>query len=369
MNNILYISHFPHYRMGGQQSMSNLIEHLDQSKYRPFAVVPEKGELSERLEKASCRCFFIPLCSLKPKYYVRFFKNVRLLNKIIKENKIDIVHADHERDAFLASWAIIGTKCKIVWHLRLTRKNNLDNYLANKVHGIIGISKGTIDRIPPKFRDKVRVIYNGVDCELFSPTPDKSALRHTLNLPENQFIILFVGQLKKGKGIFDLLEMANILHDNNKEFLLLYAGKEIDTQVAEDFRNFIIKNELSNYISLLGQKTNIHQYMQASDILILPSHENVEGMGRVLFEAMACGTTPIGTDLPGINEVIDSNSGFLVPPHNPKTLYEKVAFLIDTPPSLIIHNGYSRKRAIELFDIKIHARKVENFYFYLIFSS
>ncbi|GAB1370362.1 hypothetical protein MASR1M45_04220 [Candidatus Kapaibacterium sp.] len=98
MINILFMSHFPTLEMGGQKSMLNLIINLDRSIYKPFAIVPEIGELSKELESYNCKTFVVPLKSLKPKHLFTQIHNIYQIKKIIKDNNISIVHPDHERD-------------------------------------------------------------------------------------------------------------------------------------------------------------------------------------------------------------------------------------------------------------------------------
>ena len=70
--------------------------------------------------------------------------------------------------------------------------------------------------------------------------------------------------------------------------------------------------------------------MAEADVLVLPSVS--EGLGRVVFEAMACGTPVIGSRVGGIAEMIeDGENGFLVPPGDVEVLAERLRWVLSNP--------------------------------------
>jgi len=369
--NILYISHYSHYRMGGQKSMLALIENLDRGKFRPFVVCPEPGELSELLKELDCHVFFVPLKSLKVKNIATVIRNYFKLKKIIKQNNIDIIHPDHERDCFLSGLAKKGTRAKLIWHIRLARQNNLDKINEKFSDGIIGISEATSNRFSQEAINsgKIRVIFNGVDCSLFYPIQDVNSLRQQLLIPDDRIVAIFVGQIAKGKGIYDL-EKAFVdikkQYEANEMPMLYYIGTPESESELMSLTNKINNDGLSDFVKIIPQQNKIYRWMQASDILILPSHEGTEGMGRVLFEAMACGTATIGTDTSGVREAISEDSGSLVREKSPEDIAEKIALLLNNLELLNQKKLNGRKRALKLFDIKQHASNVEMFYHHVL---
>jgi glycosyltransferase involved in cell wall biosynthesis len=84
--------------------------------------------------------------------------------------------------------------------------------------GIIGVSDGATARFAHFPSAKKRTIFDGVDFSVFKPTDDKAALRNELDLPTDTFIVLFVGQVKAGKGIFDVLTAMNLLKASLPDF-------------------------------------------------------------------------------------------------------------------------------------------------------
>jgi glycosyltransferase involved in cell wall biosynthesis len=350
--------------MGGQRSMLALIDNLDKRKFEPSVILPEEGELSELLKKKNIKYFINGSPKVKPKNYWKAIKAIKGFIKIIKDNNIDILHPDMERDALLSGIAKLFTKAKMVWHVRLTRKTKQDKIIFKLADGIIGISDGAGRRFSDfnNFDIKYRTIFNGADLSRFIPIENKQQLKNTL-FNTNNFCVLFVGQLKDAKGVNEILEAARSLKEKNISFF--FCGEAENNEYLQKYNSFINDNELKN-VNIIGFKENISNYMQASDALILASYEGVEGMGRVIFEAMACGCVPIGTNISGINEAITLDTGILVPEKDPVKIKESINMLYEHPKLLKELSVNSINRARNEFDIKIHANKVMDFYQYII---
>ncbi len=366
---VLFVSHENHMRMGAQNSMAHLIGHLDRDRFEPYCLMPSEGELSERLEHAGCKCFYIPLPTIKPKHFRLIPNTLRFIRNLVRTEKFDIIHPDFEADVFLCGLAVRPTPCKMVWHVRLTTKYAKDIIHERLADGFIGISEGVKQRFSQKTTSSPRfeVIYNGVDCNVFRPVENRDSHRLSLGLPADRFILLFTGQIKPGKGIYDLAEALAILRREKKTLpLTLYIGWAPNDAEYQKLKDMVSQNGLDDDVRYIPQQRNIHEWMQAADALILPSHEQVEGMGRVLFEAMACGAAVIGTDTSGVREALTPETGFLVPEKSPAEIAAAVEKLMNDDKLLGSMKTNARTRALEVFDINIHARKVEAFYYKIL---
>jgi glycosyltransferase involved in cell wall biosynthesis len=345
--------------------MVALIEHLDRSRVKPFALTTGPGELTDRLRELDCPVFHLDLVGLKLPNLPTIRANIRGLRAIFREHAIDIVHPDSERDAVICGLACLGRPTKMVWHVRLTNSNNLDGLSQRLADMIIGISDGTRRRFTEStLRTKYRTIYNGVDLRLFHPADDIPALRTALGIPLNRIILLFVGQIKIEKGIFELVEAMSIIQSNGEAPLplLLMIGTADDAGVERDLQQLIADRTLERDIQLRGQQPDIQRWMQAADLLALPSYEGKEGMGRVVFEAMACGVVPIASDISGTREAITPESGVLVPEKSPEALAGAITRLIVDPALRNRLRDGAMERARTTFDINVHARAVEQAY-------
>ena len=368
--NIVYVSHFNHMRMGGQRSMTHLIEHLDRSRFQPMAICPSPGELSEKLATLDCPSFFVPLYSLKPKFLHHAPPALLKIRSILKKNNAHIVHPDFTADTFLCGLAKSTLKTKMVWHVRWNEHFSKDVLHEKLADAIISVSQAAASRFSPAVQQsKFHCIYNGVDCELFKPVDDKSWKKEALGLDSNRQTFIFVGVLKEGKGVVDIVSAFAMLKKSigSKQMpRLLMIGSKGKQETYDSIQQIISSNDLSEDIQILPQQTNIHEWMQCADLLLIPSHEGNEGMPRVMYEAMACGTPVIGSNTSGINEGLSAETGFLVEQKSPTEISEVLLQCVDNPEKLRSMSEACRLRALDLFDIVKHARRVEEVYLKLL---
>lgn len=370
---ILYFSHFPHLRMGGQKSLLALIDQLDRSKYRPLALTTVHGELSEALEQRDCPVFISRLPEAKRTYFWQpwlaeskdFFAAADAVRQIALDCGAKILHCDEESDAVLCGAVRHGTTLKTVYHVRLTNPSKLDRRIEPAVDRFIGVSEATRRRWSLRALQRYSVVADGLDCDLFAPHADKNQAKRKLELPENKFIALFVGQIKAGKGIFDLINAFGLLKrglSSERMPLLLIAGSPLDDSILPEIEARTAKNDCGDAVRIIGRRYDIENWMQAADVIALPSHEGTEGLPRVLFEGMACGAVALGTDVSGVREAIPPGTGLLVPEHSPEAIAEVLKKLMNEPN----YTEQLRKAGIESarlrFDSRASASAVEKVY-------
>lgn len=355
---ILYQSSIPHIKMGGQKSLLALIDNLDYEKYEPEVIIPLSGPLGDALTKRGIKTHIMRVPAFKPKNAFKILRTYFKLKRLIGKNGYRIIHSDH--DKFMIIISFVTKKAKTIFHARVVHSHKYDKYLKNRLDAIIGISDGVLQRFEKqKNAKKFHKIYNGVDCDLFSPVEDRAAQKKQLGLETEKIAVLFVGQMKEGKGIFDLAKVAELLKDENIVFI--FIGDFLDEETQEKWSRLVESNDMKN-INWLGQKSDIHRWMQASDLLVLPSHEGVEGMGRVIFEAMACGTPVVASDTSGVREAITPETGILFPEKSPIDISNAILDLQKNKEKWEQFSIDARKRATTVFDIKIHAENVMNLY-------
>ncbi len=348
--------------MGGQRSMVQLIEHLDRARIDPLAICPGPGELTEYLESRGCPVVHIPLHHIKPRTLAAVWRSSRRIRRLLRTRAIDIVSPDAPRDAFTCGLAKIGTGTRMVWFVRLTAPHDLDWLLERWADGMIGVSEATRRRFSSSARvsTRYRTIFDGVDVGLFQPVDDRAALRRSLALPEDRFILLFVGQIKEGKGVLDIVDAMALVGPRP---LLLIIGSPTPQAILEEIERRSRANGTSAQIRVLAQQEGIHRWIQSADLLVSGSHQDTEGLSRVLFEAMACGTIPVATDIRGNREAVTPETGVLVPERSPTELARAITDLMDAPVArLAALRAAGVRHAREHFDIRAHARAVADFY-------
>jgi len=358
---VAFVSHHSHLRMGGQRSMALLIEHLDRRVIAPLAICPEPGELTDHLTGLGCPVVHVPLQPIKPRTLGKVLHASRRIHALIAERQIDILAPDAERDALTCAIAKIGTAARLLWFVRLTARNRLDPLLERLADGRIGVSEATRERFSrsPRLLSRYRTIHDGADLSLFRPADDRAAVRTALGVPPDRFVALFVGQVTEPKGVFDIVEALTRLPAPRP--LLIFIGTPRPPQVAGEIAARARAAGIQEDVRILPQQDDVHRWMQAADVLVSASHENTEGLSRVLFEAMACGTVPVATDIQGNREALTAETGVLVPERSPALLAGAMHQLETDPRRLAALSAAGVQRARTMFDIGLHARRVAEF--------
>ena len=143
--------------------------------------------------------------------------------------------------------------------------------------------------------------------------------------------ILFVGNLVPGKGVHVALESFTSIADQFSGTQLVLIGTSDDHTFVEALKKSI-RPDLEGRIRFLGQlpQSQVAQHMAKATVLVIPSLS--EGLGRVIFEAMACQTPVIGSRVGGIPDLItDEVTGFLVPPGDESALASKISWILQNP--------------------------------------
>ncbi len=192
----------------------------------------------------------------------------------------------------------------------------------------------------------------GVDFTRFNPKQwpltETIKLRNELKIPEDSFIILFVGRITRDKGIFELIEsFQNVLQKGcNTHLVLVGPLDEESGGVSSVSKKFISEQPGTHYA---GYTDCPEQYMAMADILCLPSYR--EGFGTVVIEAAAMETPTVGTEIYGLSDaVVNNKTGLLVPPRDVVSLTEALYKLIHNREKCQKLGTAARKHAELYFD-------------------
>lgn len=165
--------------------------------------------------------------------------------------------------------------------------------------------------------------------------------------------LLYLGNMMVEKGVYILLEACKQLKEKNVFFECHFVGGWSNIS-KEEFTNRLLKNQLSNIVFSHGPKYNQEKeaYFDSSDIFVFPTTYHHEVLPIVNLEAMQHGLPVISTPEGGIrDEVIDGETGFLVPQNNVDMLVEKLELLIQNPELRFEMGLRGAKRFKELFTL------------------
>ena len=181
---------------------------------------------------------------------------------------------------------------------------------------VIAVSKGmrqdVLDCYPNVDHGRVHVIHNGIDPEVYKPTPSEPALAR-LGVDPSVPFALFAGRVTRQKGLHLLLAAA---HRINPRYQLVIVASSPDTpEIGAEVAALAerVRSERGNLVWIgrfIPLEDLIHLYTGAA-VFVCPSV--YEPFGLVNLEAMACETAVVASRVGGIPEiVVEGETGYLV---------------------------------------------------------
>ena len=167
----------------------------------------------------------------------------------------------------------------------------------------------------------------GVDTQRFRADADKRRrVRARFAMPDDALVVVFVGRLKREKGVLDLAAAWNALAGTRPQLHLLFVGPDED-----ELEPAIVTNcppalrERVHFQPLTGEP---EAYLAAADVFCLPSHR--EGFGCTVIEAGATGLPALVSRIYGLQDAaVEHETALMHAPGNVAELGAQLAALVD----------------------------------------
>jgi len=189
---------------------------------------------------------------------------------------------------------------------------------------------------------------SGVDFSRFKPNSEmRNQMRKCMQVSDNSVVILYLGRLKRDKGVLDLANAYALIADKAPNINLIIVGPDEENMLSE------LKAVLLRHIKSVQITTKFtgkaETYMQAADIFCLPSYR--EGFGSVIIEAAACGVPSVASKIYGLTDAVeDYSTGILVEPGNIQALAEALLLLAKDKEFRKNMGLSAQKRVLPLFE-------------------
>jgi sugar transferase (PEP-CTERM/EpsH1 system associated) len=195
-------------------------------------------------------------------------------------------------------------------------------------------------------RERMGVIYNGVDTQRFAPAGEaRSGIRKEFGIPEESCVSGSVGRLVPIKDHPTLLKAAALLGEK-VDVRVLLVGSGPEREKLEKFAT----EKLRDRVYFAGDSSRVSEMLNAMDVFVLPSLK--EGMSNTLLEAMACGLPVLATNVGGNPEIVQDNvDGCLFQPGDVQWLADKLNQLASDPALVHQLGTAARNRAIDSFSL------------------
>ena len=335
------------------------------------------GILADKLKEAGAKHIDL---NLKTKNPLLIICNIFKLKKIIKNEKISIIHARSRAPAWSCYLASKISSAKFITTFHGFYKNNAPmkkSYNAvmsygNKVISVSHFMKQHIINTHRTNENKIEVIHRGIDlqefCDNSNMTEEKiESFKKAHVIPEDARIILLPGRITRWKGQDVAINALALLKEKyGKEAFLILVGSH---QGRESYYNELIELKktlnLQDHIIFTGNMNNMAVVYASADIVLNCSREP-ETFGRVTAEAGAMGKPVIATDIGGSKEIIIENvTGKLVKEDDPEALakaMDEYLEMIENSKKLDELAKSTRKNIEENFSLKQMCVKTLNLY-------
>lgn len=163
-----------------------------------------------------------------------------------------------------------------------------------------------------KFKaEKIKLVHGvGIDLKKFRPQTNqmKAELRKKLGYQDEDFILIYVGELSYRKHQNILIRMVEMLKEDIPNLKLLLVGKG---DYYNEYSSLIDALELNNFVHLLGYRKDVPELMLLSDIAVSSSRQ--EGLPVNVMEAMAVGLPLVVSNCRGNKDLVSNNeNGYVV---------------------------------------------------------
>lgn len=338
---------------GAETVFANLVSRLDSSRWRPIAVVPYHGWLSETLAAAGVRAEVV---STDGSFDWRYVARVSAL---LRRHRVALIQSHLFGPAVYGSLAARLTRIPLVatfhgwadiapderflsWKLRILRRSSnrlvfVSAALRERFRAA-GYLRGTASAVIP----------NGIEMAAFQPRTD-TRLRAELGIAADEFVIGTVGNIRPAKGYEILLQAAAILKGRGEACRFVIVG-EGSGALLQELEQQQAQLGLDGTAIFAGFRSDVSQAMANFDLHVLASHS--EGFSLSTVQALACGVPVVATRCGGPEDILrDGVTGVLVDRARPDLLADAIQRLCHEPETrhALAHAG--RADVLQRFEL------------------
>jgi len=337
---------------GTERQVAALINRLDRKRFKPYMVTIHKYEKCFDLD---CEWHFFPMTRLcSPNALTRLLQ----IALMFRREQIQIAHtffADATYVGILAAWiarvpVIVSSRRDMgFWHtparLMVVRILNrlTDRILANSE----SVRQATSQKEKVSL-DRIDVIYNGLEPELFYANRTPSEAKKALRLEPTDPVIGIVSNLNRQVKRLDVfIDAIPLVIKRVRPVKFVIVGKG---HMREEFENKCRLMGIAEDVVFTGGVQDIRSVLPAFDIGVNSSDS--EGFSNAVMEYMAAGIPAVVSDVGGNHELIeDGPEGYLFPPGDPAALAEKLIRLLQNPHLAKEMGARGRKKALRDFSL------------------
>lgn len=298
------------------------------------------GRMVYDLQKIKVKHFELPLKTKNP---FKLWQNSKKLEKIIKENGINIVHARSRAPAWSAYWAAKRTGAVFVttfhgtYGLGPLGVKKIYNRVMTYGKLVIAISTHIKNHMLKEYKvdeNKIRLIHRCVNTDNFAPekvSQERIVKTITENhLPEDKPIISLIGRVTRWKGQHLLIEALSKV--KAKDFYCLIVGSDQGrVHYTNELKDLVEKYGLQAKVQFIDHSFDIPALLMVSDVVLSTAIEP-EAFGRAAIEGQAMGKIVLASNIGGsLDNTVDGVTGRLFESNNAQDLADAIDWALNLP--------------------------------------
>jgi glycosyltransferase involved in cell wall biosynthesis len=314
---------------GSYQSLYDIARSLDRSRYTPEVLFYATNRFIDRLTALD-----VPVHIWSPSR-----RSNRLANAIggvfdcvgfLQRLGVDIVHLNNAPAAGADTWLPASWIRRIpcITHARTVVRPGhtaIHRWLHRRYSLVLGDSRHVAEAVIATTgiaRERVRVVYEGVDADAFRDAVRRSAaeVRQQFGVRPDDVLIVMAGHLRPWKGQHVLVDALSRVTNRGRLKAIFVGGTPAGhTDYVEQLQATATATGIDDLISFVGERNDVADFMNAADIMVHASTDP-EPFGIVVVEGMALGKAVLASALGGPLEIILPGTGLLFDPAHPEQL-------------------------------------------------
>ena len=362
---------------GAEFSLLNLIKHLDRIRFIPYLLLAGPGPLSEIAGREGIPVIVLPELKqfengFSSSRFPKLLWTVWRVRAIIRKNKIDLVHCNSPRIAYIGGPAARLAGIPSVVHVRdivyspfaSAFKSRFLNRVSDAIITVSDATRLAVIHRCPRINQKTHVIVNGVDIDTINRLPNAN-VRGGFGVGKMVPLVGSVGMISKVKGNDVLIRALAIVKRSYPGIKAVIVGGPFhpgDEEFFQELKKLTGRLGLENDVIFTGFREDVFDLIRSFDLLVHPA-VYPDPLPRVLLEAAALKIPIVATRVGGVPEIIeDGKSGILVEPGDPEALAQGIIVLLKDKVKASRFAETARKRAEDFFSIQRHADRVMEIY-------